>query len=129
MKEVGTGIIVRDGKVLIAQRPQGKPLAGLWEFPGGKQEAGETIEQCLKRELKEELDIESEVGQFIMETVYNSPNCDFRLKVFFVHISENAELTLNVHDDAKWVTPSEMSNFEFPPADIAIVKKLQTMNI
>lgn len=129
MKEVGTGIIVRNGKVLIAQRPQGKPLAGLWEFPGGKLEAGETIEQCLKRELKEELSIDSEVGEFIMDTVYNGPNCDFKLRVFFVHVPENAELVLNVHDDAKWVTPAEMSNYEFPPADVAIVKKIQTMNI
>ena len=62
VKEVGTGIIVRNGKIFIGQRPEGKPLAGLWEFPGGKLEAGETIEQCLKRELKEELDVEAEIG-------------------------------------------------------------------
>lgn len=131
MKEVGTGIIVRDGKIFIGQRPEGKPLAGLWEFPGGKIEAGETIEQCLKRELREELGVESEVGAHIMDTVYSYPelNAEFKLKVFFIHLADTAEIKLNVHQNSAWVTASEMKNYKFPPADKAIIKKLQKIGL
>ena len=68
MKDVSAGIIVRNGKIFIAQRPEGKPLPNVWEFPGGKLEPGETLPQCLKRELKEELDVDAEIGEFIMNT-------------------------------------------------------------
>jgi len=131
IKEVGTGIIVRNGKIFIGQRPEGKPLAGLWEFPGGKLEAGETIEQCLKRELKEELDVESEVGEHIMDTVYHYKelNTEFKLNVFFVHIPEKAEIKLNVHQKGAWVTAAEMEDYAFPPADVAIIKKLKEIGL
>lgn len=129
IKEVGTGIIVRNGKVFIGQRPEGKPLAGLWEFPGGKLEEGETIEQCLKRELKEELSVDSEVGDFIMDTVYQSPDVAFHLNVFFVHIADDAEIKLNVHQSGLWVTAGEMENYNFPPADVAIIKKLKEIGL
>ena len=124
MKEVGTGIIVRNGKIFIGQRPEGKPLAGLWEFPGGKQEEGETIEDCLKRELREELSVESQVGAHIMDTVYKYPENEFRLHVYFVHIVGNAEPKLNVHQNGAWVTPSELKNYQFPPADENIITEL-----
>ena len=69
MKIVGTAIITdAEGRVLIGQRPEGKALPGLWEFPGGKQEDGETVEQCIVREIKEELDVDCLVGDFLMET-------------------------------------------------------------
>ena len=67
MKKVSAGIVCRNGKILICQRPKGKSLAGFWEFPGGKLEEGESLQDCLKRELKEELDIEVAVGDFFME--------------------------------------------------------------
>ena len=73
MQEVGTAIIVCDGKIFIGQRPEGKPLAGLWEFPGGKRESGETITQCIKRELKEEINVDSEVGAHIMDVIHSYP--------------------------------------------------------
>ena len=130
VKEVGTGIIVRNGKIFIGQRPEGKPLAGLWEFPGGKLEVGETIEQCLKRELKEELDVEAEIGEHIVDIDYRYPelNAEFDLKVFFVHIPDDAVIKLNVHQNSAWVTPEELKNYDFPRADVEIIKKLQKIN-
>lgn len=125
MKEVGTAIIVRNNKIFIAQRPEGKPLAGLWEFPGGKQEQGESIEECLKRELREELDVEATVGEHIMDTTYRYPENEFRLHVYWVNIPSDATIKLNVHQNSAWVTAAEMNNYEFPPADVAIIKELQ----
>lgn len=129
MKIVGTGIIVRDGKILIAQRPEGKSLAGFWEFPGGKLEDGETIEQCLIRELAEELSVEATVGEFIMNTSHDYDHGSFSLEVFFVHITDNTEPHNNVHQQLKWVTPQEMELYTFPVADIAIIEKLKTIDL
>ncbi len=129
MKDVGTGIIVRDGKIFIGQRPEGKPLAGLWEFPGGKQEEGESIEECLKRELREELNIEATIGKHIMDTTYRYPENEFCLHVYMVTIPENAKIKLNVHQNSAWVTASDMNKYKFPPADEEIIKKLQDMAV
>ncbi len=129
MKEVGTGIIVRNGKIFIGQRPEGKPLAGLWEFPGGKLEQGESIEECLIRELKEELNVEATVGKHIMDTVYSYPENEFKLCVFFVTIPDDAKIQLNIHQNSAWVSTKEMNKYKFPPADEAIIKKLQEIAI
>ena len=103
MKDVSAGIIVRNGKIFIAQRPEGKPLPNVWEFPGGKLEPGETLPQCLKRELKEELDVDAEIGEFIMNTTYGYASGEFRINVYRVHIPDDAEPKLNVHQNAAWV--------------------------
>lgn len=129
MKEVGTGIIVRNGKIFIGQRPEGKPLAGLWEFPGGKQEQGESIEECLIRELKEELSVDATVGKHIMDTIYKYPENEFRLHVYFVTIPEEAKIKLNVHQNSAWVSAQDMNKYKFPPADEEIIKILQNMFI
>lgn len=122
---VAAAVIVRDGKVLIAQRPEGKALAGLWEFPGGKQEEGETIEECLKRELMEELGVEAEVGDFIMEVAHDYPDGLFIIKVFFTSIAEDAKIEMIVHQDLKWVDVEDMSNYPYPAADVEIVEKIK----
>ena len=127
MKDVGTGIIVRNGKIFIGQRPEGKPLAGLWEFPGGRQEEGESMEECLKRELKEELSVEATIGKHIMDTTYRYPENEFCLHVYMVTIPDNAKIKLNVHQNCAWVSSKDMNNYEFPPADVAIIKKLSEM--
>lgn len=129
MKIVGTGIIVRNGKILIAQRPEGKSLAGFWEFPGGKLEPNETIEQCLIRELKEELSVEAIIGDFIMTTSHDYEHGSFSLEVFFVHIPDDAQPKNNVHQQLKWVTPQEMELYTFPIADIVIIEKLKTIDL
>ncbi len=126
MKIVGTAIITdAEGRVLIGQRPEGKALPGLWEFPGGKQEDGETVEQCIVREIKEELDVDCLVGDFLMETTKSYPHGDFRL-MFYRAAIKNAERPANlVHQQLRWVRPEDLEQYPFPPADVEIIKYLQ----
>lgn len=126
MKIVGTAIIVNDErKILIGQRPEGKALAGLWEFPGGKQEEGETEEQCIIREIKEELDVCCEVGKFLMSVTKKYEHGEFKLMVYQAKIKDLQNLKANVHQKLLWVTPEEMDNYEFPPADAEIIAYLK----
>ena len=124
---VTAAILEKDGKILIAKRETGDELfAGLWEFPGGKVEEGETPKECMARELKEELDIEVEVGELITSNKHKYPHGIFELLAYRVkHIS--GEIVLNDHDEIKWVTFNEMPNFDFPPADIPIINYLQNL--
>tara|TARA_B100000959_G_C14582793_1_gene460649 strand:+ start:122 stop:586 length:465 start_codon:yes stop_codon:yes gene_type:complete len=126
---VTAAIIEKEGKILIAKRKAGDDLfAGLWEFPGGKIEEGETPEECIARELKEELDIEVKVGKLISSNKHKYPHGIFELLAYRIkHIS--GAMILNDHDEIKWVTVDEMSNFEFPPADIPIITYLGNANI
>ena len=125
---VTAAILEKDGKILIAKRETGDDLfAGLWEFPGGKIEEGETPEQCMARELKEELEIEVEVGELITSNKHKYPHGMFELLAYRVkHIS--GKIILNDHDEIKWVTIDEMTNFEFPPADTPIINYLKYSN-
>ena len=122
--KVTAAVLAMDGKFLIAKRKKDDVLGGLWEFPGGKIEDGETAEECLAREIKEELDITIEVGELITSNRHKYPHGYFELIAYRVkYIS--GEIVLNDHDDFKWVTVDEMDNFEFSPADISIIKELK----
>ena len=121
-----TAAIIESGdKILIAQRKSEDDLfGGLWEFPGGKIEDGETPKECMARELKEELEIEVAVGRLIISNKHRYPNGIFELLVYKVeHISGN--FVLNDHDEIKWITIDEISNFEFPPANTPIINYLK----
>lgn len=124
MKEVTAAIIIKDDLILIAQRGRDESLAGKWEFPGGKIESGETPQECLKREIKEELNIEIQVGEFLGESIYTYPNGQIKLMGYFATIV-NGNFELSVHDEVKWVSIDEIDNFDFAPADIPLVKKLK----
>ena len=122
---VTAAIIELENKILIAQRKAKDSLfGGLWEFPGGKIEDGETPEECMARELKEELEIEVEVGRLIISNKHRYPNGIFELLVYKVeHISGN--FVLNDHDEIKWITIDEISKFDFPPANTPIINYLK----
>jgi 8-oxo-dGTP diphosphatase len=128
MKKVVAAIIKDKDKILIAQRNSKDHLAGKWEFPGGKIEPGETPEECLVREIREELRIDVEIGSFYDDNVYGSKDQAIHLLFYWAEVM-NGKITAIVHDDVKWITTKELARFDFAPADIPIVKRLERENI
>lgn len=124
MKEVTAAIILKDNKVLIAQRAPDDKLAGKWEFPGGKIEPGETLEECLKREIREELAVEIEVSDFFGESIYIYQSGAIKLMAFLCKWI-SGDFTLIVHSRIAWVNHHELDLFDFAPADIPLVEKLK----
>jgi len=124
MKEVTAAIILRNHQVLIAQRADDDTLSGKWEFPGGKTEPGETPQECLKREIKEELDVNIEVLDFFGESIYTYQSGTIKLLAYWCKwISGN--FTLRVHNQIVWANQSELDSYDFSPADIPFVEKLR----
>jgi len=124
-RQVTAAVIEKEGKILIAQRRKGRTLGGRWEFPGGKIEPGETAEACLKRELKEEFDIESEVGKFIIASQFRYCLVPIELLAYRVkHIS--GEFKVKEHEEIRWVSPSDLTSYDFTPADKPIVALLSS---
>ncbi len=121
---VTAAILVKAGRILIARRPAGDRLAGYWEFPGGKLEDGETARACLRRELYEEFGIQTRIGQFFAQTEHHYDHLAIRLLVFLAEI-ESGDLHPCAHDAVQWVTPDQMNQFRFAPADRPVVKRLQ----
>ena len=126
MKEVTAAIILKNNKILIAQRAPGDNLAGKWEFPGGKTEHGETPQECLKREISEELDIEIKVLDFFGESIYEYHSGTIQLMAFWCKWV-SGESTLNVHSQIAWVNRDELDLYDFAPADIPFVEKLKDL--
>jgi 8-oxo-dGTP diphosphatase len=121
--QVTAAIIKKANKFLIARRSPNKHLGGYWEFPGGKIEEGETPQECLKRELEEELGIIVEVGKFFMENEHHYEDKIILLKAYECkHIS--GSIVLNDHDQIEWVEKPDFVNFKFAPADIPFIHAL-----
>ena len=123
MTEVVAALIWDGDKFMICQRPANKARALLWEFVGGKVELGETKEQALIRECKEELDILLSVGDVFMDVIHEYPDITVRLTLFNATIDEGEPQKLE-HNDIKWITPSDIPNYAFCPADEEILQKL-----
>jgi A/G-specific adenine glycosylase len=116
--------VIREGKqILIAQRPPGGMLGGLWEFPGGKQEAGETLPECLRREIQEELGIEIEVGELLVTVKHSYTHFKITLHAFECRRLEGEPQTLGVAD-WRWVTPEEFADLPFPRTDLKIIEAM-----
>ncbi|MEJ5918800.1 MULTISPECIES: (deoxy)nucleoside triphosphate pyrophosphohydrolase [unclassified Corynebacterium] len=114
-------VLVRDDKVLAAKRGAGKSLAGYWEFPGGKIEEGETPEQSLARELREELMCDAKVGEHVTTTEHEY---DFGIVILSTYYCtlESGEPQLTEHEEIRWVNGSEMTELMWAPADIPAVE-------
>lgn len=121
--EVVAALIWDNDRFLICQRPANKARGLLWEFVGGKVEKGETKEQALVRECKEELAIIVEPHDVFTEVVHEYSDITVRLTLFNCGILRGQPQLLE-HNDMKWITPSEISNYEFCPADVEILKKI-----
>lgn len=116
--------IEKDGLIFCAQRPEGKSLAGFWEFPGGKLEEGETPEEALIREIKEEFDSEIEITSYLNEASYEY---DFGIVTMKTYLSKliSGDLELLEHQDSKWLPVDRLKELNWAPVDIPAVECLQ----
>ena len=123
MTEVVAALIWKNNQFMICQRPANKARALLWEFVGGKVESGETKEQALIRECREELNVLLSVGDVFMEVIHEYLDITAHLTLFNATIAEGEPKKLE-HNDIHWITPSEIPNYEFCPADEEILSKI-----
>lgn len=123
--EVSAGLIFRSGQLLITQRPVGGHLAGLWEFPGGKREPGESFEECLRRELKEELGVDVRVHEEVECITHAYPEKTVHLRFFRCTLADLAAEPRAIGCQAvTWVTQDSLPNYEFPAADARLLERL-----
>ncbi len=121
--EVVAALIWQGNQFLICQRPAHKARGLLWEFVGGKVEPGETREEALIRECREELDIELKVGTVFMDVTHEYPDLTVHLTLFNASIAQGVPQRLE-HNDIQWITPAQIPNYPFCPADVEILAKL-----
>jgi 8-oxo-dGTP diphosphatase len=124
MIKVAAAVIIKAGKVLIAKRAKGDSHGSKWEFPGGKAEKGESLKACLKREIKEELDLDIKVGKKFETTKSET----IELTSFLCEIV-SGDIKLNVHEEYKWAAISGLAEYDFAPADIGAVHKITGLKI
>jgi 8-oxo-dGTP diphosphatase len=125
---VAAAVVIRDGEVLLTRRAEGQHLAGLWEFPGGKLEQGESPEEALVRECREECDIEVGVGEILEVTHHRYPEKDVLLLFYRCELRSGEVRHLQVADHA-WVAPADLGSFRLPPADEKVVLRIQALEL
>lgn len=118
--EVVAALIWDGDRFMICQRPAHKARGLLWEFVGGKVEAGETGEQALVRECREEIDVELSVGDVFMEVLHEYPDLTVHLTLYNASIAQGTPRKLE-HNDIRWITPDEIPDYDFCPADVEIL--------
>jgi 8-oxo-dGTP diphosphatase len=126
MTEVVAALIWDQNKFMICQRPENKARGMMWEFVGGKVEPGETREQALIRECREELAVTVSVGSVFMEVTHKYPDIAIRLTLFNASIARGVPQKLE-HNDIRWITTDEIPLYEFCPADETILKRLSAV--
>lgn len=121
--QVAAGLISREGCYLITRRKAGVHLGGLWEFPGGKREPGESLEDCLRREVREELGVEITWPVLFRVIRHDYPEISVELHFFHCSIREGQARPLGC-EDLRWVAPTELRQVELPPADKPLIEAL-----
>lgn len=124
MTEVTAALVWDKDKFMICQRPEHKARGLLWEFPGGKQEPGETLEECLIRECQEELDVTLEVKDVFMDVIHEYPDITVHLTFFNAEIASGIPQLIE-HNDIKWISVEEIPRYKFCPADTEILERLK----
>ncbi len=127
-KKVSAGITVKRGHILIAKRRLSDSYGGLWEFPGGKIEKGETPEKCLVREFDEEFGMKIKVGPFFCASSSHGPESSVEIQSFLCK-AKGPLKKMTAHDEWRWIPIHELRKFDFPPADLPILEKLIATNI
>ena len=127
MRQVTAAVIIEDDLLFLARRGPGEKLAGLWELPGGKMEPGETLQQCLERELLEELAMASKAGVVLAQSTHVYEHGSFEMLALSVTRLSDYEPT--VHDLVSWVSRDDLSALELAPADLALIAELQRQGI
>lgn len=122
MLQVAAAVIIEDGRLLLARRAPGEKLAGMWELPGGKVEPGETPNDCLRRELLEELSMTAEIGEVVASTVYHYDHGSFEMLA--IEARRTSDIALSVHDEARLVSRAELGGLVLAPADVELVAQL-----
>jgi mutator protein MutT len=122
--KIAVAIMEHNGKYFIAQRSKKDSYENLWEFPGGKQEEGETIQECLKRELHEELGIDATVGEYICNNFFEYNGIKFEILAFKVK-SFVGTIHLKEHKAMKWVSVEELDQYNFPSTNLVFIKAIK----
>ena len=125
--EVAAGLIQSNGKILITQRRLDDTFGGLWELPGGKQEGGETLEQCLIREIHEELNFKIDVAKKLMSISHRYAHVEITLHVFLCSVLNGAPEAKGVQD-WRWIDLQESDQYNFTAADLSVIKNLKEIN-
>ena len=120
---VASGVIVKNNKILIGLRAEGDSGAGMWEFPGGKIELNESSEDAIKRELREELDIEATVNQKIMKYSHRFKNTIYEISFFEIN-KFTGSIKKNVHDDLQWIELTSLKKYQFISGDILLIDRI-----
>ena len=121
--DVAAGLIFRNGKLLLAQRHPESHLGGLWEFPGGKREPGETFAGCLRRELKEELGVDVEVQERVESVTHDYPGKRVHLEFYRCRVERGEPQALD-GPAICWVSRKDLGNYQFPAADARLLERL-----
>lgn len=124
--EVVAALLCRKDRFLICRRPAHKARGGLYEFPGGKVEPGETPQQALRRECAEELAIDAVIGDAVADVSHTYPDVTIHLTLYQAEIPAGEPCSLE-HDDLRWITPAQLDSFPFCPADIAFHNAIRTL--
>ena len=124
MTEVVAALIWQGEKFMICQRPAHKARGLLWEFVGGKVEAGETPQEALIRECREEIDVLLSVGDVFMDVTHKYPDLEVHLTLFHATVASGEPKRLE-HNDIRWITPQEIPDYDFCPADVEILQKIK----
>jgi 8-oxo-dGTP diphosphatase len=119
---VTAAVVERDGRVLVTRRQAGVHLEGHWEFPGGKCDPGESLQACLCRELREELDVHTVIGDELLSTTHDYD--DRRVELHFFRCRLNGDPVPQLGQEMRWAALEELPALEFPPADAELIRRL-----